>query len=306
MSPCWPGSRWSASTAPATEHAAAADIRLHRIRPAAAPVRAADRARAAGAPLSDPTMALVDLRGAGLPDMVELGATRRFWRNTRRRPASTARGRWPRRRRCRSAEPGVQFIDADGDGRADLLVTMAANGPAGYFPMTFAAGWSRRSFQPYRQAPGVSLADPAVRLVDLDGDGLTDVLRSGTRAARAGSTTPTRDRAWQRNAPATGARPDLDLADPRVRLADMTGDGLQTSCCCATATIAYWPNLGHGRWGAPVAMRRRAAAARRVRPAPAAARRRRRRRRRRPGLRRRRPGAVCGATSPATPGPSSR
>ena len=45
--------------------------------------------------------------------------------------------------------------------------------------MTFAGGWSRRSFQPYRQAPTVGLDDPRVKLVDLDGDGLTDVLRSG-------------------------------------------------------------------------------------------------------------------------------
>ena len=78
----------------------------------------------------------------------------------------------------RLGEPGVQFIDADGDGRADLLVKSATQ--AGYFPMTFAGGWSRRSFQPYRQAPTVGLDDPRVKLVDLDGDGLTDVLRSGS------------------------------------------------------------------------------------------------------------------------------
>ena len=64
-----------------------------------------------------------------------------------------------------SADPGVQFLDADGDGRPDLLVASAGpNGGgtlAGYFPMTFAGGWSRRSFQPYRQAPAVGLGDPA-------------------------------------------------------------------------------------------------------------------------------------------------
>ena len=52
---------------------------------------------------------------------------------------------------------------------------------AGYFPLTFSGGWSRRSFQRYRQVPGVGLDDPRVRLVDLDGDGLTDVLHSGSR-----------------------------------------------------------------------------------------------------------------------------
>ncbi|WP_432989904.1 SpvB/TcaC N-terminal domain-containing protein [Dactylosporangium sp. CA-233914] len=33
-------------------------------------------------PLTDPSVALVDLRGAGLPDLVELGARQRYWRNT--------------------------------------------------------------------------------------------------------------------------------------------------------------------------------------------------------------------------------
>jgi len=31
--------------------------------------------------LTDPTLALVDLRGVGLPDLVELGAAQRVWNN---------------------------------------------------------------------------------------------------------------------------------------------------------------------------------------------------------------------------------
>ena len=48
----------------------------------------------------------------------------------------------------------------------------------------------------------------------------------------------------------------MDLADPRVRLADMTGDGLHDIVLLRNGNIAYWPNLGHGRWGAQVTMRR--------------------------------------------------
>ena len=121
--------------------------------------------------------------------------------------------------------------------------------------MTFAGGWSRRSFQPYRQAPTVNLDDPHVKLVDLDGDGLTDVLRSGS-ALECWFNDADPRRAWRRTAVTNGPAPGIDLADPRVRLADMTGDGLQDIVLLRSGNIAYWPNLGHGRFGSPVQMRR--------------------------------------------------
>ncbi len=145
--------------------------------------------------LGDASLALVDLRGSGLPDIVELGAAHRYWPNL-------GEGRFGLPRTIEQAppqalgDPGVRFADADGDGRPDLLVTSAAG--AGYFPMMFAGGWSRRSFQRYATAPAVSPDDPAVRLVDLDGDGLTDVLRSGS-PARCWFNHADPDQAWRRD-----------------------------------------------------------------------------------------------------------
>ncbi|MFE7074810.1 SpvB/TcaC N-terminal domain-containing protein [Streptomyces sp. NPDC057620] len=210
------------------------------------------------AALNSPTLALVDLHGAGLPDVVELGAAARVWRNA-------GGGRFDGPRSMTEApplalgQPGVRFLDADGDGRPDLFAPATGapgpdGGPApGYFPTAFAGGWSRRGFTRYRRSPGVSTADPRVSLVDLDGDGLTDMVRSGTRLQAWFNDRDPRE-AWRRSAVATGG-PPVDLADPRVRLADMNGDGLQDLVLLRNGNVVYWPNLGHNRWGSRIQMR---------------------------------------------------
>ena len=95
----------------------------------------------------------------------------------------------------------MQLVDADGDGRADLLV--AAGVPAGYYPMFVRRRLEPALFQPYRQAPSVSVDDPNVELIDLDGDGLTDVLCSGTQLVCFFNDVDAR-RAWQRTTVADG------------------------------------------------------------------------------------------------------
>lgn len=224
-----------------------------------------ERVTGAGVPvtsLADPTLTLVDLHGFGLPDVLELGPqVRRYWRNT-------GGGRFDLPRTLDQApplslaDPGVQVLDADGDGRPDLMVTgvgaragvNGGTGLSGYFPMSFPAGWSQRSFQRYRQVPAVAPQDPAVRLVDLTGDGLTDVLRSGSRlTAWFNDRDP--DRAWAGTATRNGSVPQVDFSDSRVRFADMTGDGLQDLVILRSGNITYWPNLGYGQWGQPVVMR---------------------------------------------------
>jgi hypothetical protein len=206
--------------------------------------------------VSGPNVDFVDLHGNGLLDVVEMNGVVRYWRNL-----GDGRFDWPRMMENapphRLGDPGVQFIDANGDGRADLLATTAPFG--GYYPMNNSATWDRKSFQSYAQLPTVSFADPEVKLLDLDGDGVTDVLRSGARF-ECFFNDPDPQRAWQRTA--LVERQDLDhfpnvnFSDPRIRLADMSGDGLQDIVAIHDGSIEYWPNLGHGRWGRRIRMRK--------------------------------------------------
>ena len=198
----------------------------------------------------------VDVSGGGLPDVVQLDRhTARYWRNL-------GGGRFDRPRDLADApaglalaDTGVQLVDADGDGRADLLVT--AGGDAGYFPLRFGGRWDRRSFRRYAVAPSFAFDDPEVKLVDLDGDGRTDAIRSGTRLECFFNDADP-GKAWRRTRSVVRRSldvfPNVAFSDPRVRWADMTGDGLQDVVLVYDRNVEYWPNLGHGDWGRRVHM----------------------------------------------------
>jgi RHS repeat-associated protein len=204
--------------------------------------------------LADPSTDLVDLFGQGLPDVLEMNGTVRYWRNR-------GNGTFDLPRPMRYAPAGVgladadvQIIDADGDGRADLLVTTSTL--SGYYPLRFGGSWDRRSFQQYRQAPSFSLKDPEVRLVDLDGDGVTDAIRSGT-SLECYFNDPLEGWNNTRRVPRKQQLdqfPNVNFSDPRVKWADMTGDGLQDIVLVYDGVIQYWPNLGYGNWGERVTM----------------------------------------------------
>ncbi len=205
--------------------------------------------------LAQANFELVDLFGAGLPDLLWLAADGvRYWRNL-----GEARFDWSLPMQdapagLSLADPGVQLVDATGDGRQDLLVTTSE--AAGFFPMTFSAGWARSSFRPYATAPSFNLEDPDVKLVDLDGDGVVDAIRS---SARFECFFNDADEGWR------GVRtverrtlddfPDVTFSDPRVRWADMTGDGMQDIVTIHDRCVEYWPNLGYGDWAPRITMR---------------------------------------------------
>jgi RHS repeat-associated protein len=199
--------------------------------------------------LSNPSLELVDLFGTGLPDILEMNGTVRYWRN-RGGGCFAVPDDMDDSPAEMLADVGVQLIDANGNGRTDLLVTRSSI--SGYYPLQFGGLWDRRSFQKYVYAPSFNFEDPEVHLVDLTGDGITDVIRSGTRLecffndARDGWR---RDNVhWEQRAPLESF-PNVNFSDPRVKWGDFSGDNMQDIALIYDGNVEYWPNLGYGKWG---------------------------------------------------------
>jgi RHS repeat-associated protein len=204
--------------------------------------------------LAHPDYELVDVFSNALPCVLHMNGTSRCWRNL-----GSGRLAFPRSFTDAPAGValggrGVQIADFDGDGRPDLLVTDGTRG--GHYPLAGDGGWDRAAFVAHRRAPPIDLDHPDVALVDLDGDGVIDALRTGVDIELYYNAPGEGWRDAERR-PGLGAKglPRLTLADARVRLADMTGDQLQDIVLIHSGRIDYWPYQGHGRWGAMVTMR---------------------------------------------------
>ena len=204
--------------------------------------------------LARPEYELADLFGNGLPDILEMNGSVRYWRNLGNGQFDRPRAMKEAPAGLQLADPGVQLVDADGDGRIDLLVTMP--GLSGYFPLRFGGLWDRKSFQRYKIAPSFNLEDPEVQLVDLTGDGVTDAIRSGSRLECFFNDPKQgwKETRWVERQ-ALGKFPNINFSDSRVKWGDMTGDGLQDIVLVHDGNIEYWPNLGYGNWGQRISMR---------------------------------------------------
>jgi len=203
--------------------------------------------------LARPEFETVNLFGNGLSDIIQMNGVVRYWRNLGHGQFDLPRLMNDAPAGLQLANPGVQLLDADGDGRADLLAT--TNGLSGYFPLQFNGEWARRSFQRYDLAPSFNLQDPEVKLVDLDGDGVTDAIRAGSRL-ECYFNHP--QEGWHRTRWVErrdlAEFPNVNFSDPRVKWGDMSGDGLQDIVMVYDGNVEYWSSLGHGNWGRRIHM----------------------------------------------------
>lgn len=206
------------------------------------------------AALGDPDIALVDLFSEGLPGILE-GArgTFRYWTNSGGGCFRSPRALEGVPTSLALSTTGVGFGDIAGDGRTDLLVHGGAL--PGFFETSSEGPW--RTFRPYATFPSFSLDDPNVRLVDLTGNGSSDALLTGPDGfvwfeclGEDGFGPPVQITGRT----GSDVMPNVFFGDPqgRVRLADMTGDGLTDIVFVHDGSVEYWPNLGYGRFGGRV------------------------------------------------------
>jgi Salmonella virulence plasmid 65kDa B protein/Insecticide toxin TcdB middle/C-terminal region/Insecticide toxin TcdB middle/N-terminal region len=150
-----------------------------------------------------------------------------------------------------------QFMDLARTGHLDCVVFERPG--AGFYRRTAGRSWA--PFQSFAAAPNIDWNDPNLRLIDLDGDGLSDILITEhevltyyASCADAGFAKPVR----VPKATDEEAGPAIVFADSTqsIFLADMSGDGLADIVRVRNGEICYWPNLGYGEFGCKVAMDR--------------------------------------------------
>ena len=195
-------------------------------------------------------LTLVDLFGDGLQSVLQLNGRARFWRNVGQGQLDPPRT-LPFAPPVSLGAPGVQIADFNGDGRPDLLVTDTSG--AGYYSLATDGGFDPRGYVRLRQSPSFELTDSLVRLVDLDGDGITDALRTGT-TFELFYNDPHEGFTRVESRPRGATVPDVTFGDPHVLLADFTGDGLTDVALVYNGRVEYWPYLGYGQWGPKVVM----------------------------------------------------
>src|SRR5262249_17014534 len=144
-------------------------------------------------------------------------------------------------------DPNLRFIDLDGDGRTDLLLTddqvlrwYPSRGYDGF-------GEAEKVHKPLdeERGPALVFADPEqpIYLADMTGDGLTDLVR-----IRNGDVSYWPNRGYGRfgarvamaGAPRFASSADFNRA--AIRLADVDGSGTTDLLYCEGDRVRVWPN----------------------------------------------------------------
>ncbi len=145
--------------------------------------------------------------------------------------------------------------DLNGDGH--LCAVDFARPAAGWYEYDAEDGWS--PLRLLSSTATVDWADPNLRFIDLNGDGLSDVLITEDQVF-TWYPWEVNDGFGEPRRVFPGIDEDLGPAvvfadgEQSIQLADMTGDGLSDLVRIRNGEICYWPNLGFGSFGAKVSM----------------------------------------------------
>lgn len=199
----------------------------------------------------------VDLDGEGIAGILSATAspspTLHYKRNLGG-GAFAAAERLPAQPALSAVADGVQLMSLNSDGRLDVAML---DGPTpGFYERTRDFEWS--PFAAFSSVPRIDWRARGVHFLDIDGDGLTDVLLAQDDVfvwypslARDGFGPA--NRVTQAHDEDRGAVVLTTDDYETIFLADMTGDGLSDLVRIRNGDVCYWPNFGYGRFGAKIA-----------------------------------------------------
>lgn len=146
----------------------------------------------------------------------------------------------------------LHFADIEAKGQQFLV-----NGLNGYYELNDDNEWL--PYKNFTGVPNIDLYDPNLKMLDLDGDGMADILISEeevfTWYASKGKEGFEEYRTTRKLFDEEKG-PNIVFADSTesIVLADMSGDGLMDIVRIRFSEVCYWPNLGYGKFGAKVNM----------------------------------------------------
>jgi RHS repeat-associated protein len=198
----------------------------------------------------------VDLDGEGVPGALSQQGGALFYRRNEGGGRLGAMRALPRKPNLAAiGGVGQALMSLDGDGKMDLVLSGALRGSFRRDAEKDAWG----PFRPFARAPNFPPGDPNLRYVDVDGDGVADVMLAQGHAFFWCKSLG-RDGFGQVHAAQAAGREDegppcVFAPDSHtVFLADMTGDGMMDVVRVRNGEICYWPNLGYGRYGPKITM----------------------------------------------------
>ncbi len=201
----------------------------------------------------------VDLDGEGVAGILAAAATPApalYYKRNLGEGKFAAAEMLPDQPSLQTGAEGVQLLSLNSDGRLDVA---RLSGPMpGFFERTRSFGWT--PFMTFQSLPKIDLTARGVHFLDIDGDGLTDIMVAEddvfvcySSLSRAGFGSP--KRVTQAHDEDRGAVVLTTDDHETIFLADMSGDGLSDLVRIRNGNICYWPNLGYGRFGPKISMR---------------------------------------------------
>lgn len=149
----------------------------------------------------------------------------------------------------------LSLQDIESNGKK--YIVSQAKGLQGYFEQTDDNDWL--PFKPFTTIANIDTNNPNVKFLDLNGDGMPDLVISDETVFT-----------WYPSKGVIGydspelaikpfdeeKGPAIVFADSKqsIYMADMSGDGLTDIVQIENNRIAYWPNLGYGKFGAKVTL----------------------------------------------------